>query len=98
MNNYVGIIGCGWLGLPLAEALVLDGFNVKGSTTAENKLSILNNAGIEPYLISLSENSIEGDITNFLNRVKTLVLNVPPKLRGTNSENYVAKIIEDQIF
>ena len=92
MNNYIGIIGCGWLGLPLAEALVLDGFNVKGSTTAENKLSILNNAGIAPYLISLSENSIEGDITNFLNGVKTLVLNVPPKLRGTNSENYVAKM------
>lgn len=35
----VSILGCGWLGLPLAEQLLAEGYSVKGSTTrAENCL------------------------------------------------------------
>jgi 3-hydroxyisobutyrate dehydrogenase-like beta-hydroxyacid dehydrogenase len=29
----ISILGCGWLGFPLAKALLKDGFTVKGSTT-----------------------------------------------------------------
>ena len=28
----ISILGCGWLGLPLAKALLKNGFSVKGST------------------------------------------------------------------
>ncbi len=33
------ILGCGWLGKPLAVSLLDEGFNVKGSTTSEEKLT-----------------------------------------------------------
>lgn len=51
MVKTISILGCGWLGLPLAESLVKDNFRVKGSTTTESKLDALNSSGIEPYLI-----------------------------------------------
>ena len=62
----ISILGCGWLGFPLAKALLSKGFSVKGSTTSIEKLAVLENVGIVPFLIALSENEITGDVTDFL--------------------------------
>jgi len=51
----VSILGCGWLGKPLATSLLEDGFSVKGSTTRKEKLAILESLGIESYLIDISD-------------------------------------------
>ena len=48
----VSVIGCGWLGFPLAKLLINKGFSVKGSTTQQEKISLLENAGIEAYLFN----------------------------------------------
>ena len=45
----ITILGCGWLGLSLAQALVKEGYAVKGSTTTEEKLEQLQYAGVEPF-------------------------------------------------
>ena len=37
----ISILGCGWLGLPLAKELLDRSFEVKGSTTSSNKLDQL---------------------------------------------------------
>ena len=88
----ISILGCGWLGFPLAEVLISNGFEVKGSTTSEEKLSILKTAGIEPFKIVLSEAKIDGNITDFLNASEILIIDIPPKLRKAESESFVAKI------
>lgn len=88
----INILGCGWLGFPLAKALLSKGFSVKGSTTSDEKLTILKNAGIAPFLIALSENKTTGNLTEFLENSKILIIDVPPKLRGSASENFVSKI------
>ena len=49
----ITILGCGWLGLPLAKALVKSGYPVKGSTTREENLETLREAGLEPFLVEL---------------------------------------------
>lgn len=85
-------MGCGWLGLPLAKALVEGGYLVRGTTTSEYKLGMLQKPGIAPFLISLSEEKIVGDISGFLAEAEVLVINIPPKLRGGNKENYVKKM------
>jgi len=85
-------MGCGWLGLPLAKAFIEGGYLVRGTTTTENKLSILQKEGIVPFLISLSEEKIVGDISGFLADAEVLIINIPPKLRGENKENYVKKM------
>jgi nucleoside-diphosphate-sugar epimerase len=88
----IGILGCGWLGLPLAKAFVKDGHLVKGTTTSDNKMHLLQENSITPFLITLKEDGIEGNIDAFLNNVEVLVIDIPPKLRGENKENFVAKI------
>jgi nucleoside-diphosphate-sugar epimerase len=88
----ISILGCGWLGLPLAKALLENGFTVKGSTTSNEKLLVLKNSGIQPYLIALSEDKTVGNLNDFLENSKILIIDVPPKLRGTEKENFVSKI------
>ncbi|MBG6109216.1 nucleoside-diphosphate-sugar epimerase [Flavobacterium sp. CG_9.10] len=88
----ISILGCGWLGLPLAKALLEKGFSVNGSTTSSEKLSTLENAGISPFLISLHSKSVSGSIETFLQESNTLIIDIPPKLRGINSESFIEKI------
>ena len=85
-------MGCGWLGLPLAKFLITDGFQVQGSTTSKEKIKTLENQHINPFLISLSENDISGNMEGFLSKTNTLIINVPPRLRGDQKENYVKKM------
>ena len=88
----ISILGCGWLGLPLAKALVKNECLVSGSTTSIEKIAVLENAGIEPFLIVLSENKTIGNLTEFLADSEILIIDVPPKLRGSETENFVSKI------
>ena len=44
--------------MPLAKKLIEKGYTVNGSTTSENKLSVLENVGINPFIVILSE--VEG--------------------------------------
>lgn len=91
-RNEISILGCGWLGLPLAKKLIENGFSIKGSTTSEEKLTVLEENKIQPHLIALDEDKIIGNITNFLTESEILIIDIPPKLRGAQSENFVSKI------
>ncbi|MER3319203.1 MAG: SDR family oxidoreductase [Allomuricauda sp.] len=92
MNKNIGVLGCGWLGLPLAQKLIEQGYKVKGTTTSSSKLEVLQNEGITPFEISLSEIGIKGDIEEFLSNIEILIINVPPKLRGKHTESFVEKM------
>lgn len=88
----ISILGCGWLGFPLAKALIGNGFSVKGSTTSFEKIVAFENAGITPFLIEIGENDINGNADEFMKESSILIINIPPKLRGNSTENFVAKI------
>lgn len=85
-------MGCGWLGFPLAQSLIKEGYTVYGTTTSQDKLAFLEKAGIVSFLIAVSEEGIKGPIAELLGNVNTLIINIPPKLRGSNAENYVQKM------
>ncbi|MEL1246874.1 SDR family oxidoreductase [Flavobacterium helocola] len=85
MGIKISILGCGWLGLPLAKSLLSKGYEVKGSTTSESKLDVLKNAGISPFQIQLEENQIIGTIEDFLKETDVLVIDIPPGLRRETS-------------
>lgn len=86
-------MGCGWLGLPLAKSMIKKGYSINGTTTSKDKLRILEKEGIHPFQIDLSDSEIHGPITDFLNGCETLILNVPPKLRGSGPKtSYVEKM------
>jgi nucleoside-diphosphate-sugar epimerase len=95
----ISILGCGWLGLPLAKKLIEKGNSVNGSTTSENKLSILEQSGINPYLVALESESVSESINDFLNNSEILIIDIPPKLRGNNadSSDHSRKIFVEKI-
>jgi nucleoside-diphosphate-sugar epimerase len=78
----VAVLGCGWLGLPLAKQLLAQGHRVLGTTTSPEQLPLLAAAGVEAELLQLgSEFSAvdEARLTTLLSKASTLVLNVPPR-------------------
>lgn len=93
LNNVIkciSIMGCGWLGLPLAKFLLAKGYVIKGSTTNVDKLATLKNAGIVPFLIHLNPAISGNNITQFLDS-DLLIINLPPG-RNALIDNYVLKI------
>lgn len=82
----ISILGCGWLGLPLAKALVKKNIRVKGSTTSAEKLPLLENEGIQPFLLALDSESVPDAIPDFFEGSETLIIAIPPKLRGKNKD------------
>jgi UDP-N-acetyl-D-mannosaminuronate dehydrogenase len=87
----ISILGCGWLGLPLAKSLIEAGFTVNGSTTSEGKLAVLATHNVVPFLIALQENEVIGDLSLFLHNSNILIIDVPPKLRGNATESFELK-------
>lgn len=88
----IAILGCGWLGLPLAEKLLAQGYTVKGSTTTTEKLPLLREKGIASFEIRLSEQKVIGNILAFLENTDVLILDIPPKLRTVTADSFVQKI------
>ena len=51
----VSILGCGWLGMPLAGRLLSSGYQVKASSTSPEKIGRLEAAGMEAFCFQLSD-------------------------------------------
>ncbi len=75
MVNTISILGCGWLGFPLALHLLTKGYTIKGSTTSTDKLQVLKENGIIPYHIVL--NPVEAAPGDFYHS-DLLIINIPP--------------------
>ncbi len=75
-NLKIAVIGCGWLGFPLAKSLFEKGAKVVGTTTTETKLIHLDSNNINGIFWSLAENQI--DKVDFLTNADVIIINIPP--------------------
>ncbi|MEX0686468.1 MAG: SDR family oxidoreductase [Balneolales bacterium] len=73
----ISILGCGWLGFPLAERFVSEDYRVHGSTVTKDKIALLEPSGIIPFWITLKPEATGDDMQAFLNS-ETLIVNIPP--------------------
>lgn len=89
----ISILGCGWLGLPLAEHLRDDGYAIKGSTTTAEKLELLSGKNITPYLLKLDPQLKCDNCEDFWDS-DLLVLNIPPGRGNDDVETFHKKQIE----
>lgn len=89
-NERISILGCGWLGMPLARLLIEKGCRIKGSSTREENLETLRDAGIEPFRIILDPH-MHGDSPGFLDS-DILIVNIPPERRDDIVEYHVLQI------
>jgi nucleoside-diphosphate-sugar epimerase len=92
LMTQISILGCGWLGLPLAKALLKKSFAVKGSTTTFDKLETLKKEGINPYQVALGGSPSAEAMQNFLAGSEVLIINIPPSIMTAGSDNYPAKM------
>lgn len=83
----ISIIGAGWLGLPFGKKLVEQGYTVKGSTTRTDKLAVIEQAGIQPFLLK-ADPDLTGDQIDKLFNCDLLFLNLPPGRRHPNVQQY----------
>lgn len=91
----VSILGCGWLGEPLATSLKEAGFSVRGSARDPEKLPALLEKGIEPYLIDISP-EVSGEGTDEFFSSDVLFINFPPERRD-DIETYHEKQVRNLI-
>lgn len=92
MKTQISILGCGWLGFPLAQFLISKDHQIKGSTTSQKKMESLEQHGIKSYLINLTETSIIGSVSEFIKGSEIVIINIPPGLRKNPSKNHVIEI------
>lgn len=93
MNVDVSILGCGWLGRPLAQHLVAQDVHVRGSTTTPEKIDALRADGIEPFLLSLDPH-LTGENAASMFASPILVLNVPPSRDADDVQAYHRRQID----
>lgn len=87
--NRVSIVGCGWLGLPLAKFLVERDFEIKGSTTSPEKMEQLTRLGVKPFLVNLFED-LRADKDIFDTDI--LVVTLPPSQKRQNEQEYLESL------
>ncbi|MDT0675195.1 SDR family NAD(P)-dependent oxidoreductase [Autumnicola musiva] len=88
----ISILGCGWLGFPLAKVLLDNAYSIKGSTTSREKIVKLQEKNISPYQIKLFAEGVQGDLTSFLSHSEILIIDIPPRLRSDPEADFTGKI------
>lgn len=92
----ISILGCGWIGLPLGQHLLSEGYTVKGSTTSNNKLSTLKQADIESYQIVFNP-TLQCDNCESFWDTDLLFVNIPPNRGGDDVAEYYPTVVENVI-
>ena len=70
----IGVIGCGWLGLPLAAAFVRSGHSLYGTTTSRENFPNLEQAGVTPLLLNIDADPLP----EVLHQCETVIIAIPP--------------------
>ena len=96
----ISILGCGWLGKPLAVELIKSGYQVSGSTTQENKLDEFKSLGIKPFLIKFdprlssgataSSDSTTEHLVFF--QADILIISIPPRRKSGGMDPYLEQL------
>jgi len=73
--NSISILGSGWLGFPLAQALSKE-FSIKLSTSTYEKLENIKDENITPFIVDT--NNLSEDVDKFL-CADILIINIPSK-------------------
>jgi nucleoside-diphosphate-sugar epimerase len=91
----ISILGCGWLGLPLAQRLLAGDISsaVKGSTTSPEKVEQFKSLGIDGYLFNLNPeiSGNQDDIGSFFDS-DVLIISISPKLAKNEPEFHPKQI------
>lgn len=92
MSKTVSVLGCGWLGLPLAKSLLKKGNVLKGSTTSLDKIELLESFKIQPFLVDIS---LDQSLEDFLNTDVLIIAITSKDIDGF--KNLISKIEQSSV-
>jgi nucleoside-diphosphate-sugar epimerase len=72
--------------------LIAEGVSVKGSTTSEDRIPILEQEGIEPFVLKVAAEGVSGDLEGFFKSTEVLIIDFPPGLRKNPQLDYAGAI------
>ena len=88
----ISIVGCGWLGLPLAKRLVEDGHHVNGSTTRAERSAELKAVGVHAFQLKAENGAWQGDhLMDFLD-CDILIIAIPPGTKRNPESSHATEI------
>jgi nucleoside-diphosphate-sugar epimerase len=90
LSEVVSILGCGWLGLPLAERLLHNNYQVKGSTTTAEKIEILKSKGIKAYQLDFNPEPQQA-VGDFF-QADFVIINIPPQVAKKGDRFHIEQI------
>ncbi len=91
MSQTISILGCGWMGLPLGHYLKTKGYQVKGSVRNSDHFPQLEEAGIQPFQLTVEAERLLLNDPDFFN-CDILFISIPPGRREGNVEDYANKL------
>lgn len=92
MTKTIAIAGLGWLGKPLLQKLITQGFRVKGSVTKPESAAKLQTLNIDAYAVNITEQGVLGSPQGFLKNVDILIIMIPPGIRRNSGADYELKM------
>ncbi len=87
----VGILGCGWLGMPLALQLQQEGIGVRTSRASAKGVQALRSQGLQAHQIVLDAHHPQYD-PQFFEGLSALIIAVPPGLRKNPARRFDAAV------
>ncbi|OIQ30923.1 MAG: hypothetical protein BM564_01550 [Bacteroidetes bacterium MedPE-SWsnd-G2] len=92
LKQTISVLGCGWLGFPLAKALIRVGHLVKGSTTSKDKLEQFKAHHIDGFQIALQNHGNQGDVDGFFKNASIVIVAIPPGMRRNPENNLLQQL------
>ncbi|RFS26827.1 SDR family NAD(P)-dependent oxidoreductase [Chitinophaga silvatica] len=89
MDKRISVLSCGWLGFPLAIELQKNGFLVKGARTSVERVTELQQVGINAYQVLLSPEQIIAPAEFWESDI--VVINLPPRIQR-GKEAHIAEM------
>ncbi|MBU2878645.1 SDR family oxidoreductase [Aliiglaciecola lipolytica] len=83
----IAIIGAGWLGLPLAQALTQSGHSIVATKRSASDVKKLQDMGVSAFQYALGDNLNSPELGNLFD-VQTLILNIPPGRKSPSLTEY----------
>ncbi|MGS2722021.1 NAD-dependent epimerase/dehydratase family protein [Paraglaciecola aestuariivivens] len=90
-KSAISVIGCGWLGLPLARKLQSAGHTIVASCTTQAKAEQLNKQGIHTLVYDIAQQPNQAKLAPLFNS-DTLILNIPFGRRQPSNLNFIRQI------
>lgn len=95
-DRVYGVVGCGWLGMPIAKEWISRSRVVHGTTSTESKLEKLEEENIIAHLLSGEESvQISSENTKWLKTIDVLLLNIPPSSLKESYGDLMLNIVKE---